>query len=142
MSKKKNTLKDLDEFLKQQAATIVPPTPLSEKVEKQKPTSEQEKPVIEPKEVVAEITEAAAASVAKQPTQELSLEKILEDLETLAQKEGTSFRKKVYDLVLQAADSEEGVSQAEDKVLINTILYLKNGSRWKDAIRDYWRAKG
>lgn len=36
MSKKKNTLKDLDEFLKQQAATLVAPATLSEKVSKEK----------------------------------------------------------------------------------------------------------
>ncbi len=35
MSKKKNTLKDLDEFLKQQAATLVAPASLSEKVTKE-----------------------------------------------------------------------------------------------------------
>lgn len=33
MSKKKNTLKDLDEFLKQQAAVLVPPAPLAEAVQ-------------------------------------------------------------------------------------------------------------
>lgn len=33
MSKKKNTLKDLDEFLKQQAATLVAPEKLSERLE-------------------------------------------------------------------------------------------------------------
>ena len=32
MSKKKNTLKDLDEFLKQQAATLVTPTQLSDNI--------------------------------------------------------------------------------------------------------------
>jgi hypothetical protein len=42
MSKKKNTLKDLDEFLKQQAATLVAPASLSEKVAKEeKKTSEK-----------------------------------------------------------------------------------------------------
>jgi hypothetical protein len=33
MSKKKNTLKDLDEFLKQQAATLVEPTQLSDTIQ-------------------------------------------------------------------------------------------------------------
>lgn len=33
MSKNKNPLKDLDQFLKQQASSFVNPTPLSEKVE-------------------------------------------------------------------------------------------------------------
>jgi hypothetical protein len=123
MSKKKNTLKDLDEFLKQQAATLVPPKPLSEKVEEPLP-EESEEPVIQ--KTVA--------------TREVSLEKILEDLETLSQKEGTTFRKKIYDLILQAADSAQQ-SLPEDKMLINTVLYLSNGTRWKDAVREYWRKK-
>lgn len=144
MSKKKNTLKDLDEFLKQQAATLVLPTPLSEKVESAKPAPPvEEDPVVEKKAVVTETRSSPITPpVTKAATREISLEKILEDLETLAQKEGTTFRKKVYDLVLQAADAEEGTSLPEDKMLINTILYLTNGPRWKDAIRDYWRIKG
>jgi hypothetical protein len=68
------------------------------------------------------------------------LEKVLADLETLAKKENTSIRRKIYDLVLQAADAKQE-SVAEDKMLINTVLYLTNGSKWKDAIREYWRAK-
>ena len=43
MSKKKNTLKDLDEFLKQQAATLVSPDKLSEKVDEPKPAKPEEK---------------------------------------------------------------------------------------------------
>ena len=41
MSKKKNTLKDLDEFLKQQAATLVAPASLSEKVSKEEKKTQQ-----------------------------------------------------------------------------------------------------
>lgn len=41
MSKKKNTLKDLDEFLKQQAATLVAPDTLSEKVSKEEKKAQQ-----------------------------------------------------------------------------------------------------
>ena len=41
MSKKKNTLKDLDEFLKQQAATLVAPASLSEKVSKEEIKTQQ-----------------------------------------------------------------------------------------------------
>jgi hypothetical protein len=137
MSKKKNTLKDLDEFLKQQAATLVTPTPLSEKAETA-PGEVFEKPVAERK--ISETPPPAPVASIKADT-EISLEKILEDLESLAQKEGTTFRKKVYDLVLQAADTEQN-SSPEDKMLINTVLYLANGTQWKDAIRDYWRAKG
>lgn len=41
MSKKKNTLKDLNEFLKQQAATLVAPATLSEKVSKEEKKTSQ-----------------------------------------------------------------------------------------------------
>ena len=123
MSKKKNTLKDLDEFLKQQAATLVPPKPLSESVAE--PQQEEKKPA----------TVAPSA-----PAQELSLEKIIEDLETLSRKEGIPFRKKVYDLILHAAESGQQ-SLPEDKMLINTVLYLTSGPRWKEAVREYWRGK-
>jgi len=143
MSKKKNTLKDLDEFLKQQAATLVPPTPLSEKIETAKPSPIEEKTVAEvPKKTVVDEPPMTITPVVTQTTaKEISIDKILEDIETLAQKEGTTFRKKIYDLVLHAADTEDK-SLPEDKMLINTVLYLTNGPRWKDAIRDYWRAKG
>jgi hypothetical protein len=124
MSKKKNTLKDLDAFLKQQAATLVGPTPLSEQVEE----PEQEE------------TPAPAPSPAPIPVYEVTLNKILNDLETLSRKEGPAFRKKFYDLILQSAETNLQ-SLPEDKMLINTVLYLKNGSRWKEAIREYWRNK-
>jgi hypothetical protein len=39
MSKNKNPLKDLDLFLKQQAASFVSPTPLSEKIQEEKPAA-------------------------------------------------------------------------------------------------------
>lgn len=40
MSKNKNPLKDLDLFLKQQAASFVSPTPLSEKIQTSEPANE------------------------------------------------------------------------------------------------------
>ena len=125
MSKKKNTLKDLDAFLKQQAATLVTPTPLSGQVEESEP--EEEVP-------------APAPSRSPEPVYEVTLTKILNDLETLSRKEGPSFRKKFYDLILQSAETNLH-ALPEDKMLINTVLYLKNGSRWKEAIREYWRDK-
>ena len=123
MSKKKNTLKDLDEFLKQQAATLVTPTPLSEKVE--------EKPAAKATVVTPPVTPIA---------EEISLEKILDDLETLSQKEGTTFRKKICDLILQSYENSHH-SSPEDKMLINTILYINGGAKWKDTVREYWRNK-
>jgi hypothetical protein len=120
MSKKKNTLKDLDEFLKQQAATLVSPDKLSEKVEEAKPAIPEVKE--EPRQQVEEVT----------------AEKILSDLKILAKSKGTAFQKNLYDLIIQSLEAH-GHSLPEDKMLINTALYLKNGENWKEAIRDYWR---
>jgi hypothetical protein len=119
MSKKKNTLKDLDEFLKQQAATLVSPEKLSEKVEETKPAIPETKE--EPRK-----------------TEEVTTEKILADLKVLAKNKGTGFQKKLYDLIIQSLEGHSH-SLPEDKMLINTALYLKNGENWKEAIRDYWR---
>lgn len=114
MSKKKNTLKDLDEFLKQQAATLVAPARLSDKIE--------EKP-----------TPAAATA-----GQQISMSQIEEELARLSAEEGSAFRKKLYDLIIKILERQVE-PMAEDKLLINTAIYLKSGDNWKDAIRDYWR---
>jgi hypothetical protein len=118
MSKKKNTLKDLDEFLKQQAATLVPPEKLSEKTE----TAQ-----------VVEIESSQAAA-----TEHISSEKILSDLKALAKIEGPDFQKKLYDLIIQSLEGHD-IKIPEDKILINTALYLKSGNNWKEAIRKYWK---
>ena len=123
MSKKKNTLKDLDDFLKQQAASLVQPTPLSDKVEAQE--------VVHKPSVIQQV----------EPEAELiSTETILQDLKTLSQQEGSAFRNKFYDLIIHSLESQPG-SQPEDKMLINTALYLKSGGQWKEAIRAYWKNK-
>lgn len=124
MSKKKNTLKDLDDFLKQQAASLVQPTPLSEKVvEKETP-----KPVV------------AVSHEEVEQEETISAEIILRHLHKLSQQEGPAFRKKFYDLIIRSLESQSK-STPEDKMLINTALYLKSGNQWKDVIRDYWKSK-
>jgi hypothetical protein len=115
MSKKKNTLKDLDEFLKQQAATLVAPEKLSEKVRE-------------------ESGEAVPTQLA--PT-EITPEKILSDLQWLS-KNSSTFRKEFYDLIVETIETQ-GQSLPEDKMLINTALYLKSGDRWKEVIKEYWK---
>ncbi|MEO5976500.1 MAG: hypothetical protein ABIS36_25555 [Chryseolinea sp.] len=114
MSKKKNTLQDLDEFLKQQAATLVEPTPLREAIE--------ESPVIQNTIV---------------PTTEISESSILDTLKTLATREGTNFSTTLSHLIIQSLGSQKNTS-AQDKMLINTALYLTNGANWKEAIKNYW----
>jgi hypothetical protein len=129
MSKKKNTLKDLDDFLKQQAATLVSPAKLSEQIDTPPPPAAEAIPVvstqpaIEPAPIVVE---------------DVTTAKVIDAIKTLAQKEGSSVQDKLYDIMLQAAESKV-ISAAEDKMLINTVLYLKSGDNWKDTIREYWK---
>lgn len=113
MSKKKNTLQDLDDFLKQQAATLVTPETL--KVESQSVKVEDPLPQ---KEI--------------QPT--------TPPLSSAPSQEDPDFRKKLYDFIIQSLEGQRD-SLPEDKVLINTALYLKNGNNWKEAIRAYWKGK-
>ena len=121
MSKKKNTLKDLDDFLKQQAATLVAPTALSDTL----------------KETVKETKQDT--SVAQVQT-EVSISSILQDIYALSEKEGQGFRKKFYDLIVKSLESLPS-SSSEDKMLINTALYLKNPESWKETIRAYWKER-
>ncbi len=155
MSKKKNTLKDLDAFLKQQAATLVAPDPLSTKIPAPKSAPEptpdaqpeqQEQsavtaeapvatPVAEPAAPAAVSTPVVAATVQQEP--EITTEKILSDINRLADREGAAFRKTLYDLIIRSLETRSQ-STPEDKMLINTALYLKSGDQWKDVIRQYW----
>jgi hypothetical protein len=115
MSKKKNTLQDLDEFLKQQAAALVSPTQLSDTI-----PAQPEKKI--------EVSEAISTAT------------ILKDLKVLADTEGISFRKEFYDIIIQSIEAQQN-SLPEDKMLINTALYLKSGDKWKEAIKQYWKSK-
>lgn len=119
MSKKKNTLKDLDDFLKQQAAVIVPPVSLNNKTEEPYPES---------------------PSSSSQEKDDLSTEKIIRELTLLSRKEGDAFSGTLCDIILQSLKNSH--TTPEEKMLINTALYLKNKNNWKDAIRSYWKEKG
>jgi hypothetical protein len=121
MSKKKNTLKDLDEFLKQQASSLVAPAQLSDTIQEPQP-------------------EVKASAESKVGESEITQSKILDDLKKLAEKEGASYRKIFYDLIIQSVEKQKN-SSAEDKILINTALYLKSGDKWKESIRSYWKEK-
>jgi hypothetical protein len=127
MSKKKNTLKDLDEFLKQQAATLVTPATLSEPQEQPR----KSEPAAEEPKVSVHATPKA---------EELSFSEIANGLQVLSQKHGEAFKPKFYDLIITTLESKSN-SSPEDKMLINTALYLKHGANWKEAIRAYWKAK-
>lgn len=131
MSKKKNTLKDLDDFLKQQAATLVSPAKLSEQIDTPPPPAAEAIPVV---------STQPAIEPAPTVVEEVTTAKVIDAIKALAQKEGTTAQDKLYDIILQAADSKV-IPAAEDKMLINTVLFLKSGDNWKDVIRDYWKNK-
>jgi hypothetical protein len=118
MSKKKNTLQDLDDFLKQQAATLVTPGTLSDVVE---PTPEIKETDIQP------IKHDAGKGIVK-------------DFQVSAAKHDPTFRTKLYDFIIESLENQHE-SLPEDKILINTALYLKSGDNWKNAIRQYWRER-
>ena len=125
MSKKKNTLKDLDEFLKQQAATLVSPARLGE------PT---EAPPVKATEAKAEKTQESSGNKV------VSASSVIHDLKQLSALKGESFNDELCAIIL-AVMGEQTEHSPEEKMLINTALYLKHGSNWKEAIRNYWRDK-
>jgi hypothetical protein len=115
MSKKKNTLNDLEEFLKLQASSLVTPSTLTERV------------VEEPIRIQTENKPRAE--------KEFSTEELVEKIKVIAKD-----KKAFYDLIIAVAESLPNKSK-EDTLLINTALYLKGGSSWKDAIKNYWQGK-
>ncbi len=130
MSKKKNTLKDLDEFLKQQAASLVAPEPVKLPADPAPSTDE-------PK-VVENIAVVETKPQPEPVKTEINEQTVLRDLIMLAQKNPDAFRKNFYDTIIKTLEAYPTRSP-EDKMLINTALYLKSGERWKDVIRDYWK---
>lgn len=149
MSKKKNTLKDLDEFLKQQAATLVAPQPLSETIRTQAPAPTpvsapapepaHTPPTIPPTPEPVQPTATPAPTIAHIP-EPVSAETILRDLSQLAQNNHGTFRRTLYEVIIKAMETQNQASP-EDKMLTNTALYLKSGDNWKDVIREYWKNK-
>lgn len=125
MSKKKNTLKDLDEFLKQQAATLVAPSRLSDKVD-------EPAPVQTPERVVQKQDDSSQKTI--------SSKSIINDLKQLAAIKGESFKDEFCSIILAVMEGQQEYSP-EDKMLINTALYLQHGANWKEAIRSYWKNK-
>jgi hypothetical protein len=121
MSKKKNTLKDLDAFLKQQAATLVNPPRITASLKD---------------ETTLELEHDSESENAVEET--VSSRAILEKITLLSAKEGNGFKPQLYDLILKSVETQREISP-EDKMLINTVLYIKSGSNWKETIRQYWK---
>ena len=117
MSKKKNTLQDLDDFLKQQAASLVTPDSLT--------------------------SNAEALTADNSPVtvrQEENTKPVSEDRTPMPSSDDPDFRKKFYDFIIQSLEGQKD-SLPEDKMLINTALYLKSGSDWKNVNRAYWKGR-
>ena len=132
MSKRKNTLNDLEEFLKLQASTLATPKPVDvpREVTNQPATESvvrvESKPMVEVVEkVVEKIVQAPAAPV---------------DIQAELQKIASRDRSEFFDLALKTMDSIPH-TQAKDALLINTLLYLKHGDNWKAGIENYWKSK-
>ncbi|MBT1704997.1 hypothetical protein [Chryseosolibacter indicus] len=120
MSKKKNTLKDLNDFLKQQAATLVAPEKLSVKTE-------------EPVAVKEPLT-----IVDTQDT--ITINSLTDTIKAFAEQNSISLQETLYRVILTSLGTQNNLTP-EDRMLINTALYLKHGSNWKEAIRGYWKDK-
>jgi len=113
MSKKKNTLKDLDDFLKQQAASLVSP----KKLPSTPPAQNQE----------VENTTGSAAQETDTAAQFVN-----------AMQNDDNRLSHICDAILGSYEHVRDLAP-EEKMLVNTALYIKNPKNWKDAITTYWR---
>ncbi len=110
MAKRKNPLKDLDAFLKQEAKNVVQPNTVSEA------------PVATPSSEVATPPQAPVAI-----TEEVILNYIANIKDPKA----------LYTLMQQAVEKST-LNTAENKMLLNTLLYLQDKDHWKENITAYW----
>ncbi|QSE97263.1 hypothetical protein [Fulvivirga lutea] len=115
MAKRKNPLKDLDAFLKQEAKSFVEP----KKVAKDESAAFQSPPPVK------EESESAAL-----PLNENSVKSFLKALKAKGDEE-------FLDLLLSVAE-ESDKDSSKSKMLINTLLYLKDQKNWKENIKAYW----
>lgn len=127
MAKRKNPLKDIDAFLKQESTSFVDPEKISPKKGKKTTSSE------------AKASLAAEVPV-KASKEQISKEEIISELQALANKEGDAFRASFYNIIRETLEGLNH-STAEDKMLINTLLYISDKSNWKDNIKGYWQSK-
>ena len=108
MAKRKNPLKDLNAFLKQEAKSFVTPD-----------------------KVDATASKAAEPAIAQPPAPALiSHEQVVDYIAKLPKDE--------FFALIQEALEQKPISTARDKMLINTLLYLKDQTNWKENIKAYW----
>ncbi|MEM9390693.1 MAG: hypothetical protein AAGA02_09470 [Bacteroidota bacterium] len=112
MAKRKNPLKDLDSFLKQEASSLVEPEKIAS-------------PSVPPKPVDAA---------------HLTKDDVLSYFKKLAKEDERAFRVTFLDIMHKSLEYQ-GLEKAIDKMLMNTLLYLQNEDNWKEAIEEYWSAR-
>ena len=113
-AKRKNPLKDLDAFLKQEAASLVTP----EKVDTPAP-------------------EQTPAPAVPEKSAETSMAAITQELKSRIQQQGEGFKAEFYALVQQVLESQQQLT-SKDIMLINTLIYLQDQDNWKERIQAYW----
>ena len=121
MAKRKNPLKDLDAFLKQEAKSFVEPKKVEPKPEV----------AAEPSAYQAKEVEEAPIQTAQATT--LDIAEVKEYLIKMRANGDTEF----LDLLLKVAEDSD-TNSSKNKMLINTILYLKDQENWKENIKEYW----
>lgn len=124
-SKRKNPLRNLDDFLKQEASTLVTPNKFSE--------PKKEAP---PEEAPQESLVSEKSNEVFQPV-EVTQEHVIKLIHQLAAKNKTTVKKQLMELVKHIIE-ENGLDSSNDKMLINTILYLEDPENWRDKIAAFW----
>ena len=124
-SKKKNPLKDLSAFLSHQEE--------STKVPKPKRISEADAFLEKKPTQITNVGRPSKIEIAHEATPE-SIVKLLTEL---SKKDEDSFRDELYEIITQVVGKLKE-STSEDKMLINTTLYLSNQENWKEVIKEYW----
>ncbi|HNP20258.1 MAG TPA: hypothetical protein PKL31_17590 [Fulvivirga sp.] len=122
MAKRKNPLKDLDAFLKQEAKNFVQPNKVKE-------TEKAEKEIPAPPTAVEVIPDPPKV----EPTVSLSNENVVEFMANLSKSDHKEFYK-----IVKASIEKSGAKSSEDKMLLNTLLYLNDKENWKENIKEYW----
>ena len=123
MSKRKNPLQNLDDFLKQEATSLVTPKKLSV-------------PKAVPQEV-APTTEIPAKPATARPSAPVSIELVSEMLQKLANKNNISVKQQLAELTKYILE-ENGLESSKEKMLLNTILYIQHGDTWREKVAEYW----
>ena len=123
-AKKKNTLKDLNAFLKQEATSLVTPNKVA---------------ATETPETTKKSTRKTPKTTPTRSTKNKTTAEgtITQQLKQLKQTHGNDFMEKLYDIIIEATNLH-GNQDAKDKMLINTLLYLKDQDNWRENVKNYW----